>query len=70
MSENPEKKGYPPDREISDEDLYEAMTDTPIRGRPGRSEPRCRKRRQKNYELMTRPRREMKEISHRNRYRA
>jgi hypothetical protein len=51
-------------------DLYEAMTDTPIRQRPGRSEPRCRKRRPKNYELMTRPRHEMKEISHRNRYRA
>lgn len=51
-------------------DLYEAITDTPIRQRPGRSEPRCRKRRPKNYELMTLPRREMKEISHRNRYRA
>ena len=52
------------------EDLYEAMTDTPIRQRPGRTEPRCRKRRPKNYELMTRPRHEMKEISHRNKYRA
>jgi len=51
-------------------DLYEAITDTPIRQRPGRSEPRCRKRRPQNYELMTLPRREMKEISHRNRYRA
>lgn len=51
-------------------DLYEAMTDTPIRQRPGRSEPRCRKRRPKNYELMTRPRHEMKEIPHRNKYRA
>ena len=51
-------------------DLYEAMTDTPIRQRPGRSEPRCRKRRPKNYELMTRPRHEMKETPHRNRYRA
>jgi hypothetical protein len=51
-------------------DLYEAITDTPIRQRPGRSEPRCRKRRPKNYELMTAPRHEMKEIPHRNRYRA
>jgi hypothetical protein len=51
-------------------DLYEAMTDTPIRQRPGRTEPRCRKRRPKNYELMTRPRHEMKETPHRNRYRA
>lgn len=51
-------------------DLYEAMTDTPVRQRPGRSEPRCRKRRPKNYELMTAPRHEMKVIPHRNRYRA
>lgn len=51
-------------------DLYEAMTDTPIRKRSGRSEPRCRKRRPKNYELMTRPRHEMKETPHRNKYRA
>jgi len=51
-------------------DLYEAITDTPIRQRPGRSEPRCRKRRPKSYELMTAPRHEMKEIPHRNRYRA
>jgi len=51
-------------------DLYEAITDIPILQRPGRSEPRCRKRRPKNYELMTRPRRDMKEIPHRNRYRA
>lgn len=51
-------------------DLYEAITDTPVRQRPGRSEPRCRKRRPKNYELMTAPRKKMKEISHRNRYRA
>ncbi len=51
-------------------DLYEAMTDTPKRQRPGRSEPRCRKRRPKNYELMTRPRHEMKETPHRNKYRA
>jgi hypothetical protein len=51
-------------------DLSEAMTDTPIRQRLGRSEPRCRKRRPKNYELMTRPRHEMKEIPHRSRNRA
>jgi hypothetical protein len=50
-------------------DLYEAMTDTPIRRRPGRTEPRCRKRRPKNYQLLTAPRAEMKEIPHRNRYR-
>ncbi|MEW6715770.1 MAG: IS4 family transposase [Nitrospirota bacterium] len=49
-------------------DLYEAMTNTPIKQRPGRSEPRCLKRRKKNYQLMTSPRHEMKEIPHRNRY--
>jgi Transposase DDE domain len=51
-------------------DLYEAMTNTPITQRPGRSEPRCLKRRKKNYQLMTAPRHEMKEIQHRNRYHA
>jgi hypothetical protein len=49
-------------------DLYEAMTNTPINQRPGRSEPRCLKRRKKNYQLMTSPRHEMNEIPHRNRY--
>ena len=51
-------------------DLYDAMTNTPIRQRPGRSEPRCVKRRPKNNQRMTAPRHEMKEIPHRNRYRA
>ena len=51
-------------------DLYEAMTNTPLSQRPGRSEPRCLKRRKKNYQLMTSPRHEMKEILHRNNYRA
>ena len=51
-------------------DLYEAMTNTLITQRPGRSEPRCLKRRKKNYQLMTLPRHEMKEIQHRNRYHA
>jgi hypothetical protein len=51
-------------------DLYGAMTNTPIRQRPGRNEPRCLKRRPKTYQLLTSPRHEMKEIPHRNRYRA
>ena len=38
--------------------------------RPGRSEPRCLKRRPKNYQLLTAPRHEMNEIKHRSRYRA
>jgi hypothetical protein len=49
-------------------DLYEAMTNTPIRQRPGRSEPRCLKRRPKAYQLLTSPRHEMKEIQHRSKY--
>jgi hypothetical protein len=51
-------------------DLYDAMTNTPIRQRPGRSEPRCIKRRPKSYQLLTAPRREMKGVPHRNRWRA
>jgi Transposase DDE domain len=51
-------------------DLYEAMTNTPIKQRPGRSEPRCLKRRHKNYQLMTLPRHEMREASHRSKYHA
>jgi hypothetical protein len=49
-------------------DLYEAITDTPVRHRPGRSEPRCCKRRPKNYQMLTAPRSEMKEIPHRHKY--
>lgn len=51
-------------------DLYDAMTNTPIRQRPGRKEPRCIKRRPKSYQLLTSPRREMKEIPHRSKYNA
>lgn len=51
-------------------DLYDAMTNTPIKQRPGRREPRCVKRRPKNYQRMTAPRNEFREIPHRNRYRA
>ena len=50
------------------DDLYEAMTGTPIIQRPGRSEPRCLKRRKKNYQLMTAPRHEIKVIPHRSKY--
>ena len=51
-------------------DLHEAMTNTPILQRPGRSEPRCLKRRKKNFQLMSSPRHEMREILHRNSYHA
>jgi hypothetical protein len=36
---------------------------TPLR--PGRSEPRVKKRRPKNYRLMTKPRKEMRPLPHR-----
>ena len=51
-------------------DLYDAMTNTPIRQRPGRSEPRCIKRRPKSYQLLTAPRHEMKAVPHRSKCRA
>jgi hypothetical protein len=51
-------------------DLYDAITNTPIRQRPGRSEPRCIKRRPKSYQLLTAPRREMKAVPHRSKCRA
>ena len=38
--------------------------------RPGRSEPRARKRRPKTYQLLTEPRHQMKVVAHRNKYRA
>lgn len=51
-------------------DLYLAIADYTVQFRPGRAEPRCLKRRPKHYQLMTKPRHEMKEIQHRSRYTA
>ncbi len=51
-------------------DLYGTITGLPIRQRPGRREPRCLKRRPKNYQLLTLPRHKMEEMKHRSRYRA
>ena len=45
---------------------YIARDTLPIR--PNRTEPRARKRRPKNYQLLNKPRRNFKEIQHRNRY--
>ena len=50
--------------------LIESIADYATRHRPGRREPRARKRRPNNYQLMTVPRHEMKEIPHRSSYRA
>lgn len=51
-------------------DLHGTITSKTICIRQGRSEPRCKKRRPKSYQLMTVPRHQMREISHRGRYRA
>ena len=50
--------------------LLRTITAVRVPHRPGRAEPRARKRRPKNYPLLTQPRKEFKEISHRNRHRA
>ena len=42
------------------DDLYRVIADDPLPDRPGRSEPRVKKRRPKGYQLMTKPRREMR----------
>ncbi len=48
--------------------MLKAIARDPIPNRPNRTEPRVRKRRPKNYQLMNKPRCQMKEIHHRNRY--
>jgi hypothetical protein len=50
--------------------LREAIAATMVLSRPGRKEPRCLKRRKKNFQLMTSPRHEMREIPHRGAKRA
>ena len=50
--------------------LYSAITSYIVPDRPGRREPRCRKRRPKTFQLLTKPRHKMVEIPHRSRYRA
>ncbi len=50
------------------DDLYSAVTRLPLKQRPDRREPRCQKRRPKNFQLMTKPRHEMVEMEHRSKY--
>lgn len=47
------------------EEMLLAIARDPIPSRPGRSEPRARKRRPKNYRLLTRPRHQMGPLPHR-----
>ncbi|MBN1916496.1 MAG: IS4/IS5 family transposase, partial [Verrucomicrobia bacterium] len=51
------------------EQFWRCVARDAIPWRPNRLEPRARKRRPKNYQLLTRPRSQFKEIQHRNRYR-
>lgn len=50
--------------------MLEYIAQLSVPHRPNRIEPRALKRRKKNYQLMTKPRAEFKEIPHRNHYRA
>lgn len=50
--------------------LRDAIAANVIKPRPGRREPRCVKRRPKPFALLTAPRHQMREILHRNKYRA
>ena len=49
------------------EDLLLTIAEDLLPVRPGRVEPRARKRRAKNYHLLTKPRRQMQVPNHRNR---
>ena len=55
-------------REIMTDALLECIARDPVSLRPNRSEPRARKRRPKNYQLLNKPRHLFKEIHHRNKY--
>jgi len=52
------------------ENLHDSISANTIPFRPGRSQPRCLKRRPKPYQLLTCHRHEMIEIKHRSKYRA
>ena len=56
-------------RELGDQ-LRATIAEDLVPERPGRREPRAKKRRPKPYQLLNRPRHEMNEIPHRNNYRA
>lgn len=52
------------------DEMLRLIAEDPVPLRPNRSEPRARKRRPKNYQLLTRPRRQMGHLPHRNRPKA
>lgn len=49
--------------------MHATIAEDLVPERPGRREPRVKKRRPKGYQLMTKPRHEMMEVQHRNTYR-
>jgi len=50
--------------------MLDAIAADPVPLRPGRSEPRAKKRRPKTYQVLNKPRRQMKTIPHREKYSA
>lgn len=58
------------DRARLTERLLDCLARDPLPNRPNRAEPRARKRRPKNYQLLTQPRHVFKETPHRNKYKA
>jgi Transposase DDE domain len=50
------------------DELLEAIAEVKNQARPGRREPRAKKRRPKNHQLLTKPRHEFQEIPHREQY--
>jgi hypothetical protein len=56
------------DRQRLVDAMLKAIARTPLPSRPDRSEPRARKRRPKNFQLLNKPRSEFKECSHRGKY--
>lgn len=57
----------PRQQEALIEQMLAIIASDPVPERPGRTEPRARKRRAKNYHLLTNPRHQMRVPSHRNR---
>lgn len=58
----------PNDRIRMTERLLDCLARDPLPNRPNRTEPRARKRRPKNYQLLNQPRHLFREVPHRNRY--
>jgi hypothetical protein len=60
-------RGMPRKRQALLSAMFELIANDLVPHRPGREEPRARKRRPNNYHLLTKPRHEMRIPGHRNR---